>query len=120
MSAAHICNGVTLIKLSNGDFESEIGNDVCIVDFYADWCGPCRQVTPIMAELEELGMRVFKVDIDENRSAAEKFGIRSIPTVIIMADGKPIKSIVGAVSKQDYLDAYNSVVEDEDGKTKLG
>ena len=74
-----------------------------MVDFWADWCGPCKAIAPIVAELADEydgRMKFTKLDVDRNPQAAMSYGVRSIPTLLIFSDGKPMGQIVGAVSKQ--------------------
>ena len=75
-----------------------------IVDFWAAWCGPCRTVGPIVEDLATTHtgkVTVGKVNVDENQATAAKFGIMSIPTLILFKDGKPVKKIIGVRSKGD-------------------
>ena len=87
------------------NFESEVlkGEGKVLVDFYADWCGPCKMMSPIIDEIaEELeNVKVGKVNVDENGNIAEKFNIMSIPTIIIFKDSQPIKSFVGLTEKEE-------------------
>lgn len=76
-----------------------------VVDFWAVWCAPCRIVSPIIEELAkdyEGKVKVGKLNVDENQSAAGKFGIMSIPTVMIFKNGKPVKTMIGAQGKDKY------------------
>ncbi len=83
-----------------------------LVDFWAEWCGPCKMIAPILDELsvEMAGkLRIAKVNVDENRDVATQFSIRSIPTLLIFKDGQVKGQMVGAMSKiqlQDKLAAY--------------
>ena len=86
------------------------GDKPAIIDLYADWCGPCRMQGPVVEQLsEELDGKVsfFKVDVDENQSTAEKFGVMSIPTMIIQKDGKVVDTVVGYHEK----DALKKIIE---------
>ena len=76
--------------LKNEDFNSEIKNGLVLVDFYADWCGPCRMVGPIVEELsnEIEGLKVIKINVDEREDVAKEYGIMSIPTLILFRDGQ--------------------------------
>lgn len=74
-----------------------------LIDFYADWCGPCVVMKPVIDELEkELAgkLEVRKVDVDENQGEAEKYGVMSIPTYVITKDGQEVERFVGATSKE--------------------
>ncbi len=87
------------IKVLNDDnFDKEIGKGVVLVDFYADWCGPCRMLTPIIEELaKEMNGKatVVKVDTDQSVGVATKFEVTSIPTLILFKNGEPVKRVVG-------------------------
>jgi len=83
-----------------------LGNPL-LIDFYVDWCGPCRTQTPIIEELErKFGDRVTfkKVNVDEDRQMAAKYGVRSIPTLVIEVDGKIVKQFVG-LTQADTIEA---------------
>ena len=94
-------------KLTTQDFENKVlkGNGTSLVDFYADWCGPCKMMAPIMDELanERPDIGVFKVNVNENPDLAAKFGVVSIPTLITFKDGKEAAQSVGYKPKQDIL-----------------
>lgn len=101
-----------VLKVSEKDFESEVLNSEgkVIVDFYADWCGPCKMMAPIMEKVSEelLGKaKVVKMNIDENMDIAEKYEIMSIPTLMIFEKGQPIKTFVGLTDKQEIINAVN-------------
>ncbi len=88
--------------------EIESSTGLTIIDFWAAWCGPCQMVAPIVADLakeyQEQGLRVGKLDVDQNPSTASKFGIRSIPSILFFKDGKHVDTVVGAVPKP-FLEA---------------
>lgn len=91
-------------------FEQEIikSTETILVDFYADWCGPCKMVAPILEEIAQEGIvQVAKVNVDQQPKLAERFGILSIPTMIVFQDGKEKKKLIGARSKQDLIDSIS-------------
>lgn len=77
-----------------------------LVDFYAEWCGPCRMMAPLIGEIskEASGFEVYKVNVDEVPEAAQKFGVSSIPTFVAVKNGSEIARHIGAASKQVILD----------------
>ncbi len=82
-----------------------------LVDFWAVWCGPCRKIAPTVEELANdfQGRAIVgKVDVDNNPEIASRFGIRSIPTILIFKDGQVVEQIVGVASKQQLADALNN------------
>jgi len=84
-----------------------------VVDFWAPWCGPCKMVSPTIEELAkdyEGKVAVGKMNVDENQLPAEKYGIMSIPTVMIFKNGQPVKSLVGAQGKESYKKAIEEVL----------
>lgn len=95
--------------LTDATFEGEIASGSVIVDFWAPWCGPCRMVGPVIDEIAQEHadkVTVGKVNVDENPSIAQKFGIMSIPTIILFKDGEPAKKVIGARSKADFLKEF--------------
>lgn len=92
------------LKFTDENFEEEVlKSDVpVIVDFYADWCGPCKMMSPVIDELAEDyegKAKIGKVNTDENRETASKYSVMSIPTIIFIKDGEVADQIVGAVPK---------------------
>ena len=81
-----------------------------MVDFWAEWCGPCRAVAPVLEQVaEESGVSLMKVNIDENPGLAARYGIRSIPTILFVKDGEIVDRVVGAAPKaafQKIIDAH--------------
>ena len=94
------------MNLTTQNFDQTLEkNKVMMVDFWAEWCSPCRMLTPIVEEVENLmPNNVAKVNIEQERDLAVRFGIRSIPTVIIFKNGEIMERIPGISSKDTYLD----------------
>lgn len=87
------------------------GEDPVLVDFYADWCAPCKTMAPILQEVKsDMGgkVRIVKVDVDKNPKAAQKFGIQSIPTLILFKDGKQKWRQSGVVQKNALIQVLNN------------
>lgn len=75
--------------------------DVVLTDFYADWCGPCKMIAPVVAELAaETDAAVAKVDVDANQQLAAEYGVRGVPTLVLFADGEAVEQVVGAQPKE--------------------
>lgn len=94
------------IIITEENFENEVLNSdkLVLVDFWAQWCGPCRMLGPIIEEIAndyEGKVKVGKVNVDEQPNLASKYGIASIPTVIVFKNGKPEKTLVGLRSKNE-------------------
>lgn len=97
---------VTTITKDNFDKEVLQAGVPVLVDFWASWCGPCRMLSPIVDEIAEqyTGLKVGKVNVDEQEELAIKFGIMSIPTLIVFRDGEVVAQSVGVKSKEAILD----------------
>ena len=101
---------MSVLKLENANFEDEVLNDQgkVLVDFYADWCGPCKMMSPVIDKIaEELNgsVKLGKVNIDENQELAIKYQVMSIPTIMIFNNGIPVKTFIGVTDEQEILDA---------------
>ena len=98
---------MAVIKITTENFESEvIRSDVpVLLDFYADWCGPCRMVLPIVEEIagERDDVVVAKINVDDEPELAERFGVFSIPTLVVMKNGEVVNKSSGARPKDQIL-----------------
>ncbi|MEJ2216325.1 MAG: thioredoxin [Gemmatimonadota bacterium] len=90
------------VTVTDGNFDKEIGHatGLTMVDFWAEWCGPCRLVEPIVEQLAEAyegQLRVGKLDVDANQRTTARFNVRSIPSILFFKDGQHVDTVVGAV-----------------------
>ena len=100
-----------VLSLNNSNFKSEVieSKGLVLVDFWADWCGPCKMLAPILEELSgETEAKICKVNVDESGDLAGDYGIRSIPTMIVFKDGVKVDQIVGLRQKSELLEKLNS------------
>lgn len=95
------------VKLTSANFEAEAVNSdkPVLIDFYADWCGPCRMMSPVLEEIaaENPQIKVCKVNVDEEGALAQQFRVESIPLLVVMKNGKVTASSLGAVPKANVL-----------------
>ncbi|KZE83521.1 thioredoxin [Paenibacillus elgii] len=94
---------MAIVNVSDQSFSAEVeGSGTVLVDFWAPWCGPCKMIAPVLEELDtEIGesVKIAKVNVDDNPESASRFGVMSIPTLIVFKDGQPVDKIVGFQSK---------------------
>jgi thioredoxin 1 len=100
---------MAIVNVSDQSFKTEVeATGTVLVDFWAPWCGPCKMIAPILEELdkESTNLKIAKLNVDDNPESAARFGVMSIPTLIVFKDGQPVDKIVGFQSK----DALKNVV----------
>lgn len=99
---------MSIIHLTDNDFRDKIASGTVLVDFWADWCGPCKMLAPVIEELAEEfseSVTIAKLDTDQNAETAAAYGITAIPTVIMFRDGEEITRFIGVHPKEDYAEA---------------
>lgn len=104
---------MAVIRLTKENFQAEVmqADKPVLIDFYADWCGPCQMVSPIVDEIagERSDIKVCKVNVDEQMELAQSFGVSSIPTLVVISGGKLVKHAVGTQPKSAILDMLEAV-----------
>lgn len=103
------------IEFTDANFDQEVvkSETPVLVDFWAEWCGPCKMIAPVVAELAneyEGKLKVGKVDVDSNQQVAMRFGIRGIPTLLIFKGGRVVDQLVGAYPKPHIVDKLKKVL----------
>jgi len=100
---------MSIVYAESNTFKTEIASGLVLVDFYADWCGPCKMIAPLLEEIskETNDIKIVKVNVDTAPDVAGQFSIMSIPTLIIFKDGKPLESKLGFQSKDMLLNWIN-------------
>ena len=104
------------VAISDNSFENEVVNasKPVLVDFWAEWCGPCKMIAPILETIAEEyadGLKIAKIDVDTNPSAAQKYGVQSVPTLILFKGGEPVERIAGYVPKARLIDKLKPFME---------
>lgn len=102
-----------LTALTEQNFQSTVSSGVTLVDFWAEWCGPCRMITPVLEEIsgEFTGKaNIAKVNVDDAPGLAQQFGVSSIPTLIVLKDGQEVTRFVGVTNKATLTTALNNAL----------
>lgn len=102
---------MSLMELDRNNFDKEVSNGLVLVDFWADWCAPCKALTPVLEQIagDTPHVRIGKVDVDTNRELMMRFNVRSIPTMIYFKDGRPVDQTMGLVSREQIITRINKL-----------
>ncbi|MBD2388610.1 thioredoxin [Cylindrospermum sp. FACHB-282] len=99
----------TVSQIQDSEFDLLLESEpIFVIDFTAPWCGPCRKISPLIEQLAEAyqgRVKVLKIDIDKNKVAAKKYGVKSIPAVLIFKGGEVVENIVGVVPYENFVSA---------------
>jgi len=101
--------------VTDSTFEGEVlaGSEPVVVDFWAEWCGPCKLIGPVLDELAEEyqgRLKVTKLNVDENPTTSAKYGVRSIPTLLFFKEGQIVDQVIGAMSKADLKKKFDAAL----------
>ena len=107
--------GEHILKLTDNSFETEVSKSSIpvLVDFWAEWCGPCRLMSPILDEVAPVykgKLKIGKLNVDENQDSPSKFGVMNIPTMILFKSGKEVERIIGAMSRAELQKKLDRVL----------
>lgn len=90
-----------IIHLENENYDEIVNNGLVVVDFFATWCGPCKMLSPVLEDVaRNMNIKIVKVDIDDHLDIAKRFGIMSVPTLLVYKDGNVVDKLVGFMPKE--------------------
>ena len=102
---------MSIVNLTRNDFKTEVmqSDKTVLIDFWAEWCGPCRMMSPVIDEVAETlsDVKVCKFNVDEASDLASMFGIESIPTLVVIKNGQTVNKSIGLISKEQVLQLLN-------------
>lgn len=97
---------MAIVNATDQNFTQEVEQGTVLVDFWAPWCGPCKMIAPVLEQIDgEVGskLKIVKVNVDDNPESAGRFGVMSIPTLIVFKDGQPVDKIIGFQPKEALM-----------------
>ena len=98
---------MAIVNATDQNFSEEVQDGVVLVDFWATWCGPCKMIAPVLEELDQdMGeqVKIVKLDVDENQETAQKYGVMSIPTLLLFKDGEQVDQALGFQPKEQLAE----------------
>lgn len=101
---------MAIVTASDQSFNEETSEGIVLADFWATWCGPCKMIAPVLEEIDEEmndKLKIVKLDVDENQETAGKFGVMSIPTLLLFKDGEVVDQVVGFQPKEQLVELIN-------------
>lgn len=104
---------MSIVDVTDKTFTEETSEGLVLVDFWAPWCGPCKMIAPVLEEIDsEMGdkVKIVKLNVDENQDTAGRYGIMSIPTLLLMKDGNIVDQVIGFQPKESLVSVINKHV----------
>ncbi|MFP7493371.1 thioredoxin [Terribacillus saccharophilus] len=101
---------MAIVNATDANFNTETGQGLVLADFWATWCGPCKMIAPVLEEIDgEMSdkVKIVKLDVDENQATAGKFGVMSIPTLLLFKDGEVVDQVIGYQPKEALVELVN-------------
>jgi thioredoxin 1 len=101
---------MAIVNATDQTFAAETSSGLVLADFWAPWCGPCKMIAPVLEEIDqEMGdkVKIVKLDVDDNQETAAKFGVMSIPTLILFKDGEVVDKVIGFQPKEALAEVIN-------------
>lgn len=101
---------MAIVNVTDQNFTDETSKGLVLADFWAPWCGPCKMIAPVLEEIDgemEEKVQIVKLDVDENQETAGKFGVMSIPTLLLFKDGNVVDQVIGFQPKEALVDLIN-------------